>query len=219
MTENKARIFEEPTGYDHPPTERIPVQGEPVSRETEFDQPVDSSNRETGFDQPVESSNGDREFDEPVESSNRDSEFDQPVEPANRETEPEPRIESARPVASVDESEEDRSTRDDSVIENTETVDLPARATGSDTAAEPAEFFDEHTTSGFQDRWRELQSGFVDDPSRAVHEANDLVDEIMRELAGLKQNIESRLTDDTDTEQLRVVIREYRAFFNHLLNA
>jgi len=189
MTENKARIFEEPTGYDHPPTERIPVQGEPVNRETEFDQPIEPVNRDTEFDEPV-----------------------------NRDTEPEPRIESAEPVASVDESDEGRSTRDP-VIENTETVDLPARAAGSDTASESAEFFDENTTSGFQDRWRELQSGFVDDPSRAVHEANDLVDEIMRELAGLKQNIESRLTDDTDTEQLRVVIREYRAFFNHLLNA
>jgi len=74
------------------------------------------------------------------------------------------------------------------------------------------ELFAEDAVHGFRERWREVQAGFVDDPAQAVRDANELVDEIMRELAEHKHRLEAGLRDQSDTEQLRVVIREYRAF-------
>ena len=80
-------------------------------------------------------------------------------------------------------------------------------------------FFPEGTVNGFRDRWRELQAGFVDDPQRAVHGADELVNEIMRELARRKQGIDAHWRDGgQDTEELRVAIQEYRSFLNQLLN-
>ena len=83
-----------------------------------------------------------------------------------------------------------------------------------------AGFFDGGDVTRFQERWRELQSDFVDDPARAVRSADDLVDEIIRELAQRKQGLEEQWRDrPDDTEELRVAMREYRSFFNQLLNA
>jgi hypothetical protein len=96
-------------------------------------------------------------------------------------------------------------------------------ATAPGTAvAEPrddVEVFAEEAVHRFRERWRELQVGFVDDPGQAVRGADELVDEIMRELAEHKQRLQEHLHGPGDTEELRVVIREYRAFFNRLLNA
>lgn len=102
--------------------------------------------------------------------------------------------------------------------------DAPSRSRGSGgsaTKSEPATvFFDESVVSRFRDRWRALQADFVDDPARAVRNADELVDEIIHELAERKQNLEHQWRDGPgDTEELRVAIREYRSFFNQLLNA
>jgi hypothetical protein len=103
-----------------------------------------------------------------------------------------------------------------------EPVPVAGATAGSGAAAgeRPAdeELFAEDAVHGFRERWREVQAGFVDDPAQAVRGANELVDEIMRELAEHKHRLETGLRDQNDTEQLRVVIREYRAFFNKLLN-
>jgi hypothetical protein len=89
-----------------------------------------------------------------------------------------------------------------------------------ETPSSTATLFDEGTTTGFRDRWRELQADFVDDPARAVRNADELVDEIMRELAKRKDGLEERWRDDDgDTEKLRVAMTEYPSFFNQLLNA
>jgi hypothetical protein len=95
------------------------------------------------------------------------------------------------------------------------------RSGGAAARAEPATvFFDESVVSRFRDRWRALQADFVDDPARAVRNADELVDEIIHELAERKQNLEHQWRDGPgDTEELRVAIREYRSFFNQLLNA
>ncbi len=112
--------------------------------------------------------------------------------------------------------------------EPTAVAELPATpAEPAEPAAEPGtgsekagEFFDSTAMARFRDRWREVQSGFVDDPGEAVRGADDLVVEIMRELAERKRLIDDQWqTESADTEELRVVIRAYRAFFNHLLNA
>lgn len=97
---------------------------------------------------------------------------------------------------------------------------VAAPVTGSTETSATAGLFEEGAVNRFRDRWRELQSGFVDDPAQAVRGADELVDEIMRELAERRHNLEEQWRDGPgDTEELRGVIREYRAFFNQLLNA
>ncbi|MDQ3789042.1 MAG: hypothetical protein M3422_17580, partial [Actinomycetota bacterium] len=66
-------------------------------------------------------------------------------------------------------------------------------------------------------RWRELQADFVDDPQRAVREADEVVDEVMRTIAEHRQRLVGEWQGHTDTEHLRLALREYRSFFDRLL--
>jgi hypothetical protein len=76
---------------------------------------------------------------------------------------------------------------------------------------------------GYQDRWNEIQTGFVDEPSRAVQSAGDLltelVDDLARTLATDLETFGARggARDEASTEDLRVVFQRYRAYFDRLL--
>jgi hypothetical protein len=109
-------------------------------------------------------------------------------------------------------------------VESLDTQEFaPEPVAGSEEADKARDVFGHTEIDRLRGRWRELQASFVDDPAQAVRGADDLVDEIMRELAERKEHLEGRWRDGLDgpggTEELRVVIREYRAFFDHLLNA
>jgi hypothetical protein len=73
-------------------------------------------------------------------------------------------------------------------------------------------------------RWTEVQSRFVDDPREAVKSADALVDEVIRDLSALFTDERSKLeahlgkNEDASTEDLRVALRRYRAFFERLLS-
>ena len=73
----------------------------------------------------------------------------------------------------------------------------------------------------FQARWDEVQIGFVDDPTQAVRRADELVAEVMKNLAETfadeRANVESQM-DQGDTEHMRVALRRYRSFFQRLLS-
>ena len=74
-------------------------------------------------------------------------------------------------------------------------------------------------------RWRDIQAGFVDEPRRAVKDADALVADLMQRLtrmfAAERQELESRWMagDDVSTEELRQGLRRYRSFFERLLAA
>jgi hypothetical protein len=71
---------------------------------------------------------------------------------------------------------------------------------------------DDRTTgpgAGSDDRWRELQLTFVDDPSAAVREAADLLE---RAIADLRQQYEG----SDSTEDLRTAFRRYRDVYRSL---
>jgi hypothetical protein len=76
----------------------------------------------------------------------------------------------------------------------------------------------------FQGRWSEIQASFVDEPRRAVEQADSLVAEVMQRLAQVFADERSRLEgqwdrgEDTDTEALRQALRRYRSFFDRLLS-
>src|SRR5919206_1354394 len=77
---------------------------------------------------------------------------------------------------------------------------------------------------GFQSRWEDIQVRFVDEPRRAVEDADALVATVMQRLAeGFAQERE-RLEaqwgrgEDISTEDLRVALQRYRSFFRRLLS-
>jgi hypothetical protein len=74
-----------------------------------------------------------------------------------------------------------------------------------------------------RERWRELQSRFVDDPRGAAAAADDLigeaVDSITQELAAQRRQLgEWRAGGDFDTERLRVAVTGYRDFLDRVLS-
>ena len=75
----------------------------------------------------------------------------------------------------------------------------------------------------FISRWTAIQTTFVDDPHKAVEQADTLVAEVMRELARVfaeeRRRLEEAWTMGTDisTEDLRQALQRYRDFFHVLL--
>jgi hypothetical protein len=73
-------------------------------------------------------------------------------------------------------------------------------------------------------RWTSIQSGFVDDPRRAVRSGDELVAQVMTNLANTfaeeRHRVEAQLdeTGEGSTENLRVALRRYRSFFERLLS-
>lgn len=95
-----------------------------------------------------------------------------------------------------------------------ETAREPARHAA---AEHDAELFDGETVTRLRERWRELQADFVDDPQQAVRAADEVVDEVMRTITEHRQRLAGEWQGHTDTEHLRLAMREYRAFVDHLL--
>lgn len=78
---------------------------------------------------------------------------------------------------------------------------------------------------GFLERWREVQTRFVDDPQGAVRDGDSLVAELMQSLAERfsqhKHDLEEKWQRGADpgTEELRLALRQYRSFFQRLLTS
>src|SRR5215470_6920996 len=75
-----------------------------------------------------------------------------------------------------------------------------------------------------RDRWTAIQSGFVDEPRKAVEEADSLVAQAMKQLeevfAAQRNNLEKQWKrgEEVSTEDLRVALQQYRSFFDRLLS-
>jgi hypothetical protein len=80
-------------------------------------------------------------------------------------------------------------------------------------------------TSDVGSRWERIQGSFVDEPRRAVEEADALVAELMQQLADSFAKERERLEgqwdrgDEVSTEDLRIALQRYRSFFDRLLSA
>jgi hypothetical protein len=87
-----------------------------------------------------------------------------------------------------------------------------------------AALFPAETAEGFRSNWDAVQIGFVDDPRKAVQQADELVAKVMKSLAesfaGQRASIEADVgqNDQASTENLRVALRRYRSFFERLLS-
>ena len=110
------------------------------------------------------------------------------------------------------------------------TTDLVERGERADaareSAAEPADRAQPLLVDAdsYSSRWQTIQAGFVDEPRRAVQEADALVAEVMRRLAEGFATERERLEhqwsggNEVDTEDLRLALRRYRSFFDRLLS-
>lgn len=91
---------------------------------------------------------------------------------------------------------------------------------------EPAELplLDEAEAAAFLDRWRDVQSRFVDDPQGAVRDGDGLVAELMQALARRFSERKGDLEEqwnrggEPETEDLRIALQQYRTFFQRLLD-
>jgi hypothetical protein len=106
--------------------------------------------------------------------------------------------------------------------DNSAPVGTPQQ-TGRDMA--PTPLFSENDVNDLRGRWSNVQTGFVDEPRRAVEEADKLVAAVMKRLAEGFANERSNLEkqwdrgDNVSTEDLRIAFQRYRSFFDRLLHA
>jgi hypothetical protein len=86
------------------------------------------------------------------------------------------------------------------------------------------QLFPSNELQDLRTRWKDIQTGFVDEPRKAVEQADGLVASAMKRLAevfaqersGLEQQWD--LGDNVSTEDLRVALQRYRSFFDRLLS-
>lgn len=88
---------------------------------------------------------------------------------------------------------------------------------------ERAALFAGNEANELRARWDSIQVGFVDEPRKAVQEADALVSDTIKRLsevfANERQNLEHQWgrNENVSTEDLRVALRRYRSFFSRLL--
>jgi hypothetical protein len=98
-----------------------------------------------------------------------------------------------------------------------------AQPDGGDESLAP--LFTPEAARDFRASWDAVQIGFVDDPQRAVRQADELVRQMLQNLsqtfsderAGLDAGGDG-VADAASTEKLRVALRRYRAFMQRLLS-
>jgi inorganic triphosphatase YgiF len=76
----------------------------------------------------------------------------------------------------------------------------------------------------FRNRWKDIQTGFVDEPRQSVEQADELIAKLLQRLAESFSEQRSHLeqqwekSDSASTEDLRLALRRYRSFFDRLLS-
>jgi len=99
----------------------------------------------------------------------------------------------------------------------------PVNAPAADRAAIEQPLFAERETGDFRRRWSDIQAAFVDEPRRAVEEADGLVSDVVKRVTDGFGNARSALERQWDrgnnvtTEDLRLTLQRYRSFFDRLL--
>ena len=84
--------------------------------------------------------------------------------------------------------------------------------------------FSQNESKDLYAKWDSIQVGFVDEPRQAVERADSLVAGAMKRLAEMFAEERARLEgqwdrgDSVSTEELRLALRRYRAFFGRLLS-
>jgi hypothetical protein len=90
---------------------------------------------------------------------------------------------------------------------------------------ELAPLFDDSEAENFRTQWMNIQSKFVEDPRASVQDADQLVADVLKSMAASfherRTSLEKQWNDgnkDISTEDLRLMIKRYRSFFDRLLS-
>jgi hypothetical protein len=138
------------------------------------------------------------------------------------------------PDDSMPDPRPDQSRPDKSAEPRLSTADLASAGRAQDRAAEPRSFdaaephqdgplLLQNDAEAMRSRWTDIQGAFVDEPRRAVEQADGLVAETIKRLAEMFAEERDRLErqwdrgDDVSTEDLRQALQRYRSFFTRLL--
>ncbi len=134
-------------------------------------------------------------------------------------------MDTERELQQTDEEarEEDQSAAEgrDEVSESEERPEPTAE--GMDGPVQP--LFPDEDLERQRARWKEIQVGFVDEPKQAVEQADALVNDLLERVNAGFADARSRLEnqwdrgEDVSTEDLRMALTRYRAFFDRLLAA
>lgn len=96
---------------------------------------------------------------------------------------------------------------------------------GQAVGADSTQLLGTQQLDSLMERWQQIQVTFVDEPRRAVEEADLLVAELMEQLTRVfalqRDALESQWSSgrDVSTEDLRVGLQRYRSLFQRLLAA
>ena len=125
----------------------------------------------------------------------------------------------------------DQERRELSTADLARTAEVPdravkdVRAENKVTEAETrAMLFKDDEAARMRADWDDIQAAFVDAPREAVKRADTLVADTMKRMAATFSNERSTLEqqwdrgDNVTTEDLRVALQRYRAFFDRLLS-
>ncbi|MCW2932390.1 MAG: hypothetical protein JWM19_3352 [Actinomycetia bacterium] len=101
-----------------------------------------------------------------------------------------------------------------------------ALASDTGTGGQPyAQLLEDKELQSILGQWKDIQAAFVDEPRKAIQDADALVAELMQRLAETFANEREQLESqwaggaDVSTEDLRRGLRRYRSFFERLLAA
>jgi hypothetical protein len=99
-----------------------------------------------------------------------------------------------------------------------------ATATARAAEEERTPLFAGNEANTFRARWDSIQVGFVDEPRKAVQEADALVSDTIKRLSDVfaseRQKLEQQWdrNENVSTEDFRIALRRYRSFFSRLLS-
>jgi hypothetical protein len=94
----------------------------------------------------------------------------------------------------------------------------------ADEPTAPASLFPTEDAESLRKGWGDVQAGFVDDPRRAVEQADSLVAGVIKRLtdsfAGERSKLEGQWSrgEDVSTEDLRLALQRYRSLLDRLLS-
>jgi len=122
--------------------------------------------------------------------------------------------EVARPASNIERENRSVAARSAPPVRNDE-----------DTAVEqPVSLFPDTDVTDYRSRWSSIQTAFVDEPRKAVQDADNLVKSVLNKLSeSFTQERQTLVNqwgrgDNVSTEDLRITLRCYRSFFDRLLS-
>ena len=110
------------------------------------------------------------------------------------------------------------------VYETLEDPDLDLTPVRGKITVFPAPLLDPVESEVLRTRWNKIQAKFVDDPRSAVQLADGFVSDVVTRITSILAEEHSSLerrwvsSNDASTEELRVLLQQYRSFFNRLVD-